>query len=219
MSSSPHHVLIIDGESIFATAVARCLAAAGDRVHLLSRNPRVSARVSRAVASFTTWSDEDGTRLSVASDLAARVGASIGFAVDQVAIRESAAERRPDHLPLTAVPPVESFDIAADKWLFARVLSTFEFDHPPTILWDGSAEAHVGLQSMAYPVLIKPRQGSNGLGIVRFETAAALNEFLDAHPDASGKAIVQTEIAGSDIDCSVFCRNGQILAHTIQRPV
>lgn len=222
MSSSPRSVLIVDGESAFATAVARCLASAGARVHVLSRHSRVPARLSRSVTSFAAWSDRTPGGLPRAvAERSSQVGAAICLAVDQPAIRAYAVEADvpAGGPPMARVPPLRSFDTAADKWFLASFLHDRRLDHPATILCDGDFESNMDRRGVAYPVLVKPRHGSNGAGIVRVETPAALHAYLAAVPGAIGTTIIQTEIAGSDVDCSVYCRDGRIVAYTIQRPV
>jgi predicted ATP-grasp superfamily ATP-dependent carboligase len=75
------------------------------------------------------------------------------------------------------------------------------------------------LHEVAYPLLLKPRRGGNGVGIVRCHHAAEVTAYLDARPHLWNQVVIQTEVAGWDIDCSVLCANGKIVAHTIQRPL
>lgn len=57
-----------------------------------------------------------------------------------------------------------------------------------------------------------------GAGIVFFTNQAELEQFLRNQED-SADFIIQEFIQCYDLSCSVLCRNGEILAYTIQRGV
>lgn len=74
------------------------------------------------------------------------------------------------------------------------------------------------MQQLQGPVLAKPTRGFGGKGIELFANTAALLEFLrQTNPDASLEYIIQEFIPGYDVDCSVLCQEGKILAYTIQK--
>jgi predicted ATP-grasp superfamily ATP-dependent carboligase len=67
-------------------------------------------------------------------------------------------------------------------------------------------------------ILVKPRTGFGGEGIQRF------SDHAKAWKETNGKfqgreLIMQQYIHGSDIDCSVYCEDGRIKAHTIQKRI
>jgi D-aspartate ligase len=139
------------------------------------------------------------------------------MAIDSGAIRRFAFESPDLTFPSTAVPPVASFDAAFDKWRFACLLEQHRLSHPVTRLSTADRSFAATIDAMAFPVLLKPRRGGNGEGITRFHTPEELLAHLRDHPQACGTSIVQNEIAGRDVDCSVLCERGKVLAHTIQR--
>lgn len=187
------------------------------RVHILSQRADVPMRASRHAASFHTWRPATGESLiDRASAVARAVGADVCMAVDERAIR-GFAYRSPG-LPFRSspIPSLVQFDAAHDKWQLARLLSAHRLPHPATHL-TGSDDAAAAAETMRFPVLIKPRRGGNGIGITRLHSADALLRHVERHPSASATTIVQEEIPGRDIDCSVLCKEGEVLAHTIQR--
>ena len=175
-------------------------------------------RASRHASSFHTWRpDERDSLIDRAAAVARVAGADVCMAVDESAIRVLA--HRSGGVPFRT-PPIPSavhFDAAHDKWQLARVLSAHGLPHPATHLTGSEEAAAAGAEAARIPVLLKPRRGSNGVGIVRFDTANAFIRYVERHPEVSGTTIVQEEIAGGDVDCSVLCKDGEVLAHTIQR--
>jgi len=190
------------------------------RVHVLSQRTDVPLRASRYAASFHSWSPANGDRLlDRVAAVSRAVGADVCMAVDEGAIRALAC--RAGDLPFRAapIPSVVHFDAAYDKWHLARVLSKHRLPHPTPHL-AGSDEAAAAMGDAArFPVLLKPRRGSNGIGIARFRTPDALRRHFSSHPTAAATTVVQQEIQGRDIDCSVLCDDGEVLAYTIQRAI
>lgn len=212
-------VLVIDGESTFARAVVLCLSAVpAVRVHVLSRSNRAPLRFSRRLASFHTW---DGIHSPSASQecarIAQRVGADLCLAADDAAIKFLACER--EHLPVgcAPVPLLASLDVVSDKWEFACFLDAHKFPQPATTLCSTGPAAEERIRALRFPALIKPRIGGNGIGIRQFNDPNTLLSYLFDYPDAWDRNILQTVIAGRDIDCSVLCEHGRVLAYTIQR--
>jgi len=212
------NVLVVDGESDFALPVVWCLAQVpGLRVHLLSQNRWAPASASRYVASVKTWSaTRDWTLVDQVLESVGDIEADVCVAVGSPAIRRIGRDPRMSGLPLAPIPPASSFDIADDKWRLACFVKQREFPHPATVLCSATQAFEDRIRVMQFPALIKPRHGGNGAGIRRFEHPSELSNYLEAHPQEIGRSIVQTEIRGYDVDCSVLCERGKVLAYTIQ---
>lgn len=217
----PISVLVVDGQSSFALAAIRCLGAAPNvDVHVLSRRRHVPAAVSRHVTSVQICEcTDDEDYLTHIVSTARRVGATVCLGVDESAIGLLAqhSARLSTQLPHAPVPPVESLEIANDKWKLARFLHAHKMPHPHTVMWTPERETTVESRTIGGPVLLKPRRGGNGIGIRRFEDGDTLATYLSGQPALRQENIVQNFIAGSDIDCSVLCDRGRVVAHTIQR--
>jgi predicted ATP-grasp superfamily ATP-dependent carboligase len=161
---------------------------------------------------------DDGHWLQAVTRATARVPGSNILPVDAWDVRFAA--RHQDRLarlgPVAPVPTVEAFDTVNDKWSLAQRLAGLGLPHPPTILLESGPAFERALHDLPFPVLFKPIRGSYGYGILRFEEPEAVIGFLQDRPGFAGRYVVQSYITGTDIDCSVLCRDGEILAHTIQ---
>lgn len=212
-------VLIPDGESQIALPVLRCLGEMKDIiVYILSNDPYGRVRYSRHTKRFFSFPNDEGDerRLSSIIDIIKKYKIDIVLPVDEPTIRLLSLHR--DTLsPLTslvALPQTETFDRACNKWLLAGWLFSHHLPHPPTLFYN----ANITGSSLTFPVLIKPIIGSGGFGIRYFNNPDDLHNYINAqhdHPDY----IVQSFIGGYDIDCSVLCEDGKILASTIQKKI
>ena len=70
--------------------------------------------------------------------------------------------------------------------------------------------------SIGFPLIIKPRNGPGGGGITKVENIEDLHSWY-SKLDRLEDQIIQPYISGYDIDCSVLCIKGKIIASTIQK--
>jgi predicted ATP-grasp superfamily ATP-dependent carboligase len=120
--------------------------------------------------------------------------------------------------PLVKLSMIESADTLRtvwDKGLLADFLFVNQMPHPKTITSQKQFEKEG--QRLELPVLVKPRLAGGGVGIEKFTDPEDLLKKISREPDFFERFIIQTYIDGEDIDCSVLCKDGQILAYTIQR--
>jgi predicted ATP-grasp superfamily ATP-dependent carboligase len=217
-------VLIPDGESRFALKVLRCLAQVpGLRVSALSREPGAPIRFSRHLSRFVTHTTDkfDEGRLDATLQALKKVKADVVLPVDQATSRLVATYRE-EFASVAALPPIAPphvIDRAGDKWLLTEILRRENIPHPATVLVRPvQLNPKDYLERLSYPVLVKPRNSAGGVGIVFFTNQAELEPFL-RNQEHSADFIIQEFIRGYDLSCSVLCRNGEILAYTIQRGV
>jgi len=214
-------VLIPDGESPQALGVLRCLGQIKNiKVYVLSNNPWASARFSRYTSRFFSYEDKKTNvgRLNEIHKIVKEMKVDIILPVDGKTLQLFCTNRE-IVLEMGSVAPFpksDAFEIANNKWLLAEWLKSNQIPHPSTILYQTNSTFEEDLSCMSFPVLIKPVIGGNGNGIRIFNTPAALNSFCKQHVH-SGEFIVQSFIDGHDIDCSVLCQEGKILAYTIQK--
>lgn len=214
-------VLIPDGESIHALPVLRCLGQLNNiRTIILSDNSRAPIRFSRYTGQFFSYENKEGNagRLAAIIKIAEQTKPDIILPVDEPTIRLFAEykESLSKLASLAPIPDCNSFDVAADKWLLAEWLRAHNISHPQTILYQNEDVSNKALSNMSFPVLLKPRHEGGGKGIKYFDNPLELNRYCrEGIPP--GKFIVQSFIEGYDIDCSVICKEGEILAYTIQK--
>jgi len=213
-------VLIPDGESIFALKVLRCLGKIkGLRVYVLSSNPLAPIRFSRYCSRIITYIEVNDTdRLKAIRNAISNTKADVILPVDVKTIRLLSSNLK-DINEITAIgplPDVDSIDIADDKWLTFNWMKEHNVACPATLLYEESKEFHEQLKDFDFPVLCKPRKGSGGEGIKKFDDKESLLTYCSSNVN-QGDVIIQSFINGSDIDCSVLCKQGEILAYTIQK--
>lgn len=212
-------ILIPDGDSPFALQVAQCLKRGNPalRIDAAYVDRRALARFSRYVD--RTIALDPKAPLEGLESLLGKTHYDLllpvsGPGIDFVAVNLARLG------PLTrvaATPTHDQLTTVNDKWAFFQTLQRAGIPTPFTVLVDstGCADAFDPQE----PVILKPRGGSGGLGIVKLnsarEFAARAGEFLgEGHP-----YIMQRYLEGRDIDRSVLCANGTVLASAVQQSV
>jgi predicted ATP-grasp superfamily ATP-dependent carboligase len=111
------------------------------------------------------------------------------------------------------------FDVATDKWLFYKFARRHDVRTPWSSLVTRDASFDSLIANLTYPVIIKPTIGFGGWGIERCDSEKELLSALARHEkDSPGTPrMVQRYCEGADVDISVLCKDGRILAFTIQR--
>ncbi|NRA93660.1 MAG: ATP-grasp domain-containing protein, partial [Psychroserpens sp.] len=125
-----------------------------------------------------------------------------------------------DHFQsLTAViplPGMESFEIAIDKYQLSRFLETNNISHPKSLIIQKGDMLNEESFPLQFPVLMKPIHDKGGDGIERIDHFEALVDRINSNPDRD-QFFIQEFINGFDIDCSVICESGNLLAYTVQK--
>ncbi|MGH8726910.1 MAG: ATP-grasp domain-containing protein [Burkholderiales bacterium] len=212
-------VLIPDGEADLSFKVLTCLAQMPNvRVHVLSSKKNPRSRFSRFCQSFHFR--DRGTEeewLQHINRVVRETGADVVLPVFETGTRFACVwrERLAQSAALPPLPSTGSFDLAADKGLFAEFLAKHELPHPRTVRLSVALDRSVD----GFPVLIKPRRSNDGAGIRLCESRRVLEGFAASHADTLDEYIVQEFAEGGDASCSVLCRKGEILAYTIHRPI
>jgi predicted ATP-grasp superfamily ATP-dependent carboligase len=215
-------VLMLGEHGELQLSVLRCLAQSQDvEIHVLANtmNQWKPFLHSRYIKSYRRYRIENQAQLKEAirkeierTKAEVLIGAKediIGF------IAQNA-----DHLrSMIAVPPTPepaTLELVRDKWKLARWLEKQGLVFPATVLCPGTAGHNGDLKSLEFPVIIKPRSEFGGRKIKSFQNYAALCGYLDRNLTTGDQYVIQEYIDGYDIDCSVLCRDGDVLAHTIQ---
>ena len=210
-------IVVPDGESHFTLPVVTCLGRhQGNRVHVVSSDPTARVRWSRYCSSFTVApGDDEGARFDVVRGVVDRIRAQVVLPVCETGVRMLQAKGH-ELRDRVALAPYEGTLEIGDKWRLAEILRDIGIAHPPTLLY--TADAAFRRQLGAFPVLIKPRSMSGGYGIREFADPVSLVRFLEHHPDMAHRYVVQGLVPGHDMGSSVLCRDGVVLAQTVQRP-
>lgn len=219
----PVNVLLLDGESLFTPKVVRSLAQNKRwRMHVLARvaweDEQPTLAWSRHLKSFhmTEIGTDEDIYLDAIRRVVAETGAAIIVPVVEGTVRfcirhRAALEKIARIAPVCADEAM--FATAIDKGLLGAFMARHGIPHPRTCLVSELATA--GLQ---YPLLVKPRRGWGGDGMVKVDTPAALRRELATRADPADLC-VQEYIEGEDRGCSVLVQDGEIRAWTTQRGV
>jgi D-aspartate ligase len=210
-------VLIPDGESPFAYHVLSCLAQAGNMdVHLLSREVDVMSRYSRAKKSFHVI-DPAQDYLGYLKEFCSRVPVDLILPVDMNAILYFAERREAVEgiANVCLLDDLQDLCDVDDKGILADFLQAHHLPHPRSITSPG--EFNKVISQFPIPALVKPRTSGNGEGISKYADRAKLEELVALNPHFFDGYMIQEYMDGYDVDCSMLCRDGVILAHTTQK--
>jgi predicted ATP-grasp superfamily ATP-dependent carboligase len=208
---------VLDGESSFATEVVRGLGATGIKSHVLSVDSLAPTRGSRYVRSFrVSRYRTDDEFVDRAAAAVAQTKADVIVTADTVALARVVrlSGRIASIAPHAPVPSPAAFATTLDKLEFAAFAAAHGISHPATVpCTPDDAEALAA--RVGFPLIAKPVQGAFGAGIHRLGDIESLRAFV--RTPRTTPYLLQQLIVGSDVDCSVLCRGGQVVAHTTQR--
>ncbi|WP_100614412.1 carboxylate--amine ligase [Confluentibacter citreus] len=213
-------ILIPDGEVPLLPSVINCLSQVKDiKIYVISNKKRYPMRYSRHIHHYAyypetnvelEWIDNINEELKKHDiDLVMPIFENgikiIAKYKNQVSFKDK----------LCLLPSFDNFKLANDKGSLLYFLDNHHLPHPKGIV------AKVGeipkVESLQYPVLVKPVSGlGGGTGIYSFDNQSSLEDYFIKNR-LECDTIVQERIEGYDIDCSVLCKDGVILAHTIQK--
>lgn len=215
----PLSVLIPDGEHDTSYKVVTCLSQIPKiRIHVISTAASTRTRYSRFCSSFALrrgTSEEDW--FNQIRDVVTRKNVNVILPVSEPGTRFACVRRESllEFAALPLLPELRSFDIARDKGSLAQFLYEHNLPLPKT----KPALHTFDDPATTFPALIKPRHSYGGLGIKRVADRKALEDFLQANRDRLDKYIVQEFVPGYDLGCNALCKDGEILAHIIHKPV
>lgn len=115
---------------------------------------------------------------------------------------------------LVFLPSSESFVLSNNKGALAKYMAEHNISAPETVLYKKNQVCEK--PPVDFPIILKPVEGNGGRGIYKFENEASLKTFF-SFKKVEEPYLIQKYIVGYDIDCSVLCKDGKILAYTIQK--
>jgi len=217
-------VLIPDGEHPLALRVVRSLGFTHRvTVDLLTCERWPSSRFSRFCrhCHFTTRRITDGDRGHAILDTVTAAPVDVLLPVSVEGIRLVLAEQQAlmHHVAIPPLPDLATLDMANDKAALCRFARRCNVPLPPSLLFPDEVSDSGALLHLAYPILLKPATLDGGRGFQLFRDSQTLSTFLATNPGvrAAGRYVLQSYLAGSDFGLNVLCRNGEILAFTVQK--
>jgi predicted ATP-grasp superfamily ATP-dependent carboligase len=152
-------------------------------------------------------------------DTVKRVKPDVVLPVDIVTIPLLSENREliSDLTSIVSLPAGDSFNTANNKGLLSQWLKKNQISSPPTLLVKkDDPEFDKSLSSFPFPALLKPCTGFGGEGIEIFQDKISFRNYCNKNI-FSREFILQSFIKGYDLDCSVLCEKGKILAFTMQK--
>jgi predicted ATP-grasp superfamily ATP-dependent carboligase len=122
---------------------------------------------------------------------------------------------------IAPIPDIPTISKVGDKGWLATIAKNIGIDSPDSVLISNKSDMEKAERINKYPVLIKPVNGAGGHGILLINNKKMLFDQLKKRIANNHKKsfIIQEIITGSDMDISILCRYGKILAYTIQEPI
>ncbi len=123
----------------------------------------------------------------------------------------SAHRDRFEPLIRVAAPARASIDMVDPKDALARTAQAIDLAIPQTLVVDTSEAVREQMDSLSFPILIKPVRGVGGRGIDILDSAEALTAHIENPPEALGfPALLQEPVDGDDYCCAVIAENGHL---------
>ena len=214
-------ILLPDGENHIAIHVINCLAQVhGIQIYLMSNTYSNPMRFSRHLHKFIKVANvsKDEKWIEQINHFVVEDGIDIIMPIFEDAFRSLIKYRDliSQQTQLVHLPTLENFDIAINKWSLFKHCEKFDIPVPPTYFKKQSTDLF-DISKFKFPVLVKPTEGyGGGQGIEVLTTLDEVKDFFNSRA-LPCNYLVQEYILGYDIDCSVLCKKGDIITHTIQK--
>jgi predicted ATP-grasp superfamily ATP-dependent carboligase len=219
-------VLVLDGGDYGLLKVLRCLGQSGDVTsHILSRDKKPTAGYSRYCKKYHyNSSRNDNEWIEVIKDIVREHKIDVLLPTTTASI-EFASRNYKALSEITHVPPTPEYELlkmAQDKWSFHCFVIEHGLPASPTILFADQTNKVSGteaLDSIEFPVLLKPTQEMGGSGIIKIDKRSDFCSIIEQkkalQPDK--RYIVQSYIPGEDLCLGVCCKEGKILSYVLQK--
>jgi predicted ATP-grasp superfamily ATP-dependent carboligase len=221
MKKQKTSILIPDGESHILIHVINCLSKVNElNIYVMSNTKNNPLRYSRHIKKFTYYkkSDSDIDWINNINKEVQNHNIDVVMPIFEVGIRILIKHKEDILLKnkLGLLPKLKDFDTAINKGKLAKHLHINKIPGPKSLILESNKNLEKVI-NLNFPTIIKPLEGfGGGIGIKRFKTFESLKNHY-TNNNINYTTIVQEYIEGYDIDCSVLCRNGNILAFTIQK--
>lgn len=133
--------------------------------------------------------------------------------VSGIEVTQKYRDQLQKYCQIALIPDQAAFQTTVDKWRMFRFMDKHHIPTPRTSLYNHYDD----LKESDYPLLLKISKGANGKNIFKFNRLPEVSELGKINLK-KGQYINQQYLGGYDIDCSVLCLEGEIVAYTIQKP-
>ena len=218
-------VLIPDAKAGVFDRILYCLAQSkGIEIHVIVNKKKQFYKYSRFIKSVTICPSEitnKDLQLRI-NDLCEKLGIDIILPIQESLIDFLSTNKHclPKNVKIVDLPPSNSLNIVINKIAFAKHLKDNKIPAPHSYVT--SNDKLLNNEDLRFPLLFKPhelRETGMGKGIVLLKEMGELQKICKEGTSKSGEFLFQEYIAGYDIGCGVLCKEGEIIAHTIQKDI
>lgn len=216
------NVLIPDGENYYLQKVLNCFAECrGIRLYVLSEKKIITMRFSRYIHKFIYFPRpaDDLEWIAKINELCTLYTIDVLMPVFETRIRSFILHRDRLKYPDKVLIPasIETFDTANRKNRLAVHMQALGIPTPKSVPVSDHEELATVMPGLDFPLLLKPTLiTGGGEGIVKFEDPQSL-ELHIRNREINFPIVLQQYIVGFDTGCNVLCRDGKVLAYTIQK--
>lgn len=214
-------VLIPDGESHLLLYVVNCLSQEKDiDIYVMSSNKHNPMRYSRYINGFSyyvqTHSDLDWIEHINTEVEKHNIDLIMPIFETRIKTLIQLQSKIKEQDKIGLLPSLTDYKTAFNKNQLTKHLEGNKLPFAKSVTVTAFQDLEK-IENLDFPVIIKPIEGfGGGQGIFKFDTIRDLKKHFNK-AEFKYENIIQEYIEGYDIDCSVLCRNGEILAHTIQK--
>jgi len=215
-------VLVPDGEFYFLMVILDCLShIKGIKIYVMSDVKYTAMRYSRYIHNYSYY-PKTTNDLEWVNNVNREVELhNIDIILPIYEGRIRTLVYHSEHLThkekLVPLPAPKFYEIACNKWLLAKHMKDFGVNLPKSFIMEPEELNIVENQHIEFPVIAKPpKDVSGGVGIFKFDTKEEFlnhfreNEMKEAH-------LIQEYVEGHDMGCNVICKEGEILAFSMQK--
>lgn len=224
MKSPSFSVLIPDGESDFALFVIHGFIDCPQvKLYVLSNRRWMPARFSRYCHEYIhkEFSADASERFDAVAQVVTQnhIDVILPIEMEWIAPQDARRHALSELAAVASVLDSKSFKVANNKWQIFKLLQENGIPAPPTVLCTLDGDFEQQIHQLEFPVLIKPVTAWGGEGIRRFDNMSQLQEFLGQcdSEKIKNRYIVQSFLTGYVVGLNILCREGQLLAYTMQR--
>jgi D-aspartate ligase len=220
-SNKTFSVLIPDGERPILIAILNCVYHIKNvRLYVMSTDEHLPLRFSKYVYRFFYFpqSIDELDWIANINKVTEEHEIDVIMPLWETGIKSIIKNRNllKDNEKLVPLPSLEKFTVASSKDLLADHLKRFDIPGPKTAPLSLDLLNDKEKFDLNFPLLAKPLKSGSGRGIVKFKNFEELQEYFKVH-ELNEAYILQEFITGDDYGCNVLCKDGEILAHTIQK--
>lgn len=215
-------ILIIGYDPNICLGVFFCLKDEEYSIYLLTKKKNNPAKHSRYLTGYFEYNvnDSNDEIINQIINITKENHINLIMPVDENESRLVSEYRETllEYAACTWLPDVNQFDIGVNKRRLAKHLLQNNIPCPSFVTVSNNDELFEKANMFGYPVLVKPSRGYSGLYIKKINNRDQLVNFVKNEKREETEFILQPYINGADIDCSVLCKDGDIICYTIQQP-